>query len=133
MASERTLIVVHYVGTKVGNHAPFDHLGIITKNYQRNNPKSSRLTLTQIIEILLDDPKKHSSVFGDVPGSSKIERGEVISLTLFVNDYESVIKSPYPTLSVQNSPHTDITDSSATATSAQTSAHKTAPDKQSHP
>ncbi|WP_375491085.1 hypothetical protein [uncultured Nostoc sp.] len=89
MASERTLIVVHYAGTKVGNHAPFDHLGVITKNYQRNNPKSSRLTLTQIIEILLDDPKKHSSVFGDVPGSSKIERGEVVSLTLFVKDYKS--------------------------------------------
>ncbi|MEH2393684.1 MAG: hypothetical protein V7K21_19155 [Nostoc sp.] len=104
MTSERSLIVVHYTGTKIGDSAgnalggvsprslsPFDHLGVITKNYERDNPKS-RLTLTQIIEILLGDPKQHHQVFRHIPGSSKMERGEVVSLTLFVNDYESVIK-----------------------------------------
>lgn len=129
---ERTLIVVHYAGTKIGDHTPSDHLGVITKNCQCNTPKSKRLTLTQIIEILLDDPKKHSLVFGDMPGSSKIEYGEVVSLTLFVSDYKSVIKSPCLTPATQNSPHRDIADSSAIATSAQTSAYKTALDRPRH-
>ncbi|QKQ75594.1 hypothetical protein [Nostoc sp. TCL240-02] len=112
---ERTLIIVHYTGTKIGDRTPFDHLGVITKNFQCNNPFSSRLTLTQVIEILLDDPKKHDQVFGDMPGSSKIERGEeVVSLTLFVSDYESVIKSSCLTPSKQSLPHKDIGDSSAT-------------------
>ncbi len=129
---ERTLIVVHYTDTKIGDCAPFDHLGVITKNYQCNSPKSERLTLTQIIEILLDDPKKHYAVFGDIPGSSKIEHGEVASLTLFVSDYESVVKSPCPTPSVQNLPHKDITDSSATVISAQIFERKTALDTPRH-
>jgi hypothetical protein len=92
MTSERSLVVVHYTGTQVGNHTPCDHLSIITKNYQRNTPKS-RLTLTQIIEILLGEPEKHRLVFGGMPGDAPIERGEVVSLTLFVNNPQSVLPS----------------------------------------
>jgi hypothetical protein len=93
MTSERSLVVVHYTGTQVGNHTPCDHLGIITKNFQRNNSKSRRFTLTQIIEILLSEPEKHRLVFGGMPGDAPIKRGEVVSLTLFVNNSQSVLPS----------------------------------------
>ena len=90
MTSERCLIVVHYTGTQIGLHTPCDHLGIITKNYHCNTPKS-RLTLTQIVEILLGDSENHKQVFGSLPGDAPIKYSDVVSLTLFASNPESVI------------------------------------------
>lgn len=89
MVSERCLIVVHYTGTQVGNHVLSDHLSIITKNYQCHNPKS-RLTLTQIIELLLSEQESHDLFWGGLPGDSLVRHGKVVSLTLFVRDPQSV-------------------------------------------
>ncbi|MBN3951940.1 MAG: hypothetical protein HWQ38_37940 [Nostoc sp. NMS7] len=91
MASERCLIVVHYTGTQVGNHTPCDHLSIITKNHQCNTPKSCP-TLTQIIELLLSgEQESHDLFWGRSPVDPLVKHGKVVSLTLFVNDPQSVV------------------------------------------